>query len=102
MKLLKSFAKICKQAQVFQTSSIVFIRSDHGREFHQKEFTKVCSNHGIAHNFFASRPPQQNGVVERKNLTLGDMARTMICESYISQNLWVEAINTANYVLNHC
>ena len=49
----KEFTKICKQAQVFKNSSIVFIRSDHGREFDKKEFTKFCSNHGIAHNFSA-------------------------------------------------
>ena len=30
------------------------------------------------------------------------MAHTMMCESNVSQNLWVEVINTANYVLNRC
>jgi len=47
----KEFLKICKQALVFKNSSIVFIRSDHGREFDYKEFTEFCSIHGIAHNF---------------------------------------------------
>jgi len=30
------------------------------------------------------------------------MARTMMCESNVSQNFWAEAVNTANYVLNRC
>ena len=37
--------------------------------------------HGYDHNFFAPRTPQQNGVVERKNHTLKEMARTMLCEN---------------------
>ena len=28
------------------------------------------------------------------------MLRTMMCESNVSQNLWAEAVNTANYMLN--
>ena len=63
----KEFSKLCEQLQVYKNSPIVFIRSDHGREFDQREFTEFCSNHGIAHNFPAPRTPQQNGVVERKN-----------------------------------
>ena len=47
------FSKLCKQLQVYKNSPIVFIRSDHGREFDQKEFTEFCSNYGIAHNFSA-------------------------------------------------
>ena len=41
-------------------------------------------------------------MVEGKNRTLENMARTMMCESNVSQNLWAEAKNTANYVLNRC
>jgi len=66
----KEFAKFCKQAEVFKNSSIVFIRSDHSREFDKKSFTELCSNHGTAHNFSTPRTRQQNGIVERKNCTL--------------------------------
>jgi hypothetical protein len=44
--------------------------------------------------------PQQNGVVERKNRTLLDMARTMLDEYKTSNRFWVEAINTACYAIN--
>ena len=98
----KEFSKLCKQLQIYRNSPIVFIRSNHGREFDQKEFTEFCSNYGIAHNFSAPRTPQQNGVVERKNRTLEDMTRTMMCESNVPQSFWAEAVNTANYVLNRC
>ena len=40
-----------------------------------------CNEHGISHNFSTPRTPQQNGVVERKNRTLEEMARTMLIAS---------------------
>ena len=45
-------------------------------------------------------PPQQNSVMERKNRTLLDMARTMLDEYKTSNRFWVEAINTACYSIN--
>jgi hypothetical protein len=44
--------------------------------------------------------PQQNGVVERKNITLLNMARTMLDEYKAPDQFWVEAINTACYSIN--
>jgi hypothetical protein len=44
--------------------------------------------------------PQQNGVVERKNKTLLDMARTMLDEYKTPDRFWAEAINTACYSIN--
>jgi len=37
-----------------------------------------CENHGIKRKFSAARTPQKNGVVERKNITVIKMARTML------------------------
>jgi hypothetical protein len=44
--------------------------------------------------------PQQNGVVERKNWTLIDMARSMLSKHNVSDSFWTEAINTACYTSN--
>jgi len=77
-------------------------RSDHAREFDHKEFTKFSNDFGIPHNFSATRTPQQNDVVERKNRTLEDMARPMLCESNLPTSFWAKAMNTTNYVLNRC
>jgi len=57
---------------------ILKIRSDHGEEFENVPFNIFCEKHGIVHEFSSRRTPQQNGVVERKNITLQEMARTMI------------------------
>lgn len=54
------------------------VRSDHGTEFENRDMLTFCREKGISHNFSAPRTPQQNGVVERKNRTLEDMAITML------------------------
>nr|GEV38842.1 copia protein [Tanacetum cinerariifolium] len=52
---------------------------------------------GITHENSATKTPQQNGVVERRNRTLVEDARTMLIFSYASLFLWAEAIATAVY-----
>ncbi|XP_062028686.1 uncharacterized protein LOC133744627 [Rosa rugosa] len=44
--------------------------------------------------------PQQNGIVERKNRVLLDMARVMLHDAGLSTNFWAEAISTACYTIN--
>jgi hypothetical protein len=44
--------------------------------------------------------PQQNGIVERKNHTLVEMARMMLDEHRTPRHFWAEAINTACYISN--
>nr|GEZ04302.1 retrovirus-related Pol polyprotein from transposon TNT 1-94 [Tanacetum cinerariifolium] len=67
--------------------TIVSIRTDHGREFdYEVQFGEFCNGNGITHNFSAPRPPQSNGVVERKNRTLREMSKTMLNEQSLPQN----------------
>ncbi|KAI5332824.1 hypothetical protein L3X38_022953 [Prunus dulcis] len=46
--------------------------------------------------------PQQNGVVERKNRTVVEMAKAMLHEKELPYYLWAEAVHTAVYILNRC
>ncbi|GJW03901.1 retrovirus-related pol polyprotein from transposon TNT 1-94 [Tanacetum coccineum] len=57
-------------------------------------------NVGITHQTSLARTPQQNGVVERRNQTLVEAARTMLIFSKALLFLWAEAINTACYTQN--
>ena len=79
---------------------IVRIRSDHGREFENAIFAQYCDKEGIAHEFSAPITPQQNGVVERKNRTLEEMARVMLNAKGVPKKFWAEAMNTACYTIN--
>ena len=76
------------------------IRSDHGGEFQNHDFQEFCELNGYNHNFSTPRNPQQNGVVERKNRNLQEMARTMLNEHSLPKYFWAEAVNTACYILN--
>ena len=55
---------------------------------------------GITHQFSATHTPQQNGVVERRNRTLVEAARTMLAYSKLPPSLWAEAISTACFRQN--
>ncbi|XP_062118940.1 uncharacterized protein LOC133832644 [Humulus lupulus] len=74
--------------------------SDHGKEFENTVFSDFCDQLGIKHEFSAPKTPQQNGVFERKNRTLQEMARVMMHAKNISKRFWAEAINTACYICN--
>ncbi|GKC60282.1 ribonuclease H-like domain-containing protein [Tanacetum coccineum] len=59
------------------------IRCDNGTEFKNKEMNQFYERKGIKREFSIARTPQQNGVVERKNRTLIEAARTMLVDSKI-------------------
>ena len=71
------------------------MRSDNGSEFKNTRVDELCDEFGIKHQFSVKYTPQSNGLVERKNRTLIDMARSMLSEYNVSQSFWAEAINTA-------
>ena len=76
------------------------IRSDNGSEFKNYTLNDFLSEEGIRHQYSAAYTPQQNGVAERKNRTLMDMARTMLAEYKSPYNFWAEAISTACHSAN--
>ena len=80
--------------------SLKRIRSDNGGEFKNASFEQFCNERGLEHEFSSPRVPQQNGVVERKNRVLVEMARTMLDEYKTPRKFWAEAINTACYISN--
>ncbi len=79
--------------------SLKRIRSDNGGEFKNASFEQFFNERGLEHEF-SSRVPQQNGVVERKNHVLVEMARTMLDEYKSPRKFWAKAINTTCYISN--
>ncbi|KAK1612328.1 hypothetical protein QYE76_036001, partial [Lolium multiflorum] len=79
---------------------IMAIRSDNGSEFKNYTLNDFLSDEGIRHQYSAAYTPQQNGVVERKNRTLMDMARSMMAEYKSRYNFGAEAISTACHSSN--
>nr|GEY37929.1 retrovirus-related Pol polyprotein from transposon TNT 1-94 [Tanacetum cinerariifolium] len=76
------------------------IRSDNGTEFVNNTLRKYYEKVGISHETSIARSPQHNGVVERRNRTLIEAARTMLIYAKASLFLWAEAVATAYYTQN--
>ncbi|KAD4180333.1 hypothetical protein E3N88_28924 [Mikania micrantha] len=76
------------------------VRSDNGTEFRNHILDEFYLSKGIQRQYSIPRTPEQNGVVERKNRTLIEAARTMLADSGLPLTFWAEAVNTACYVQN--
>nr|GEU96108.1 retrovirus-related Pol polyprotein from transposon TNT 1-94 [Tanacetum cinerariifolium] len=89
-----------KKTQVDLQLQVQRVHTDNGSEFNNKTLTKFFDEVGITQQFFAARMPQQNGVVERRNQTLVEAARTMLTFANLPLFLWAEAITTACFIQN--
>jgi hypothetical protein len=89
-----------KKIQVERNCQIMRIRSDHGRDFKIFKFEEFCLSYGIKQEFSSPITPQQNGVVERNNRVIQEMARVMIHSKNLAQHFWGEAVNTACHIIN--
>nr|GEW48651.1 ribonuclease H-like domain-containing protein [Tanacetum cinerariifolium] len=76
------------------------IKSDNGTEFKNSDLNQFCELKGIKREFSVPRTPQQNGIVEKKNRTLIEAARTMLADLLLPIPFWAGAVNTACYVHN--
>jgi len=76
------------------------LRSDNGREYLSKAFQSILTENGINRQLTVPHTPQQNGVAERANRTLAEMARTTMIHAAVVDSLWAEYINTAAYLRN--
>ena len=75
------------------------IRSDHGKKYENSYFSNFCNKYGISYEFSSPKTPQQNGVIEKKNHTLQEMARVMLNSKRLSKKLWAKAVNTACHTI---
>lgn len=67
-----------------------------------KEFDNFCLDHGIVHRHTVRNRPQQNGVAERFNRTLGKGITTMLAESHLPLQFWGEALAALVHTHNKC
>jgi len=86
------------------------VRSDRGGEYYGRydgsgeqrpgPFAKFLEECGIVPQYTMPGTPSMNGVSERRNRTLKEMVRSMICHSTLPESLWGEALKTTAYILN--
>jgi hypothetical protein len=76
------------------------LRTDNGREYVNQYFRKFLLEKGIKHELTPPYLPALNGLAERENRTLVEMARSALLLKDLPQNLWAEAINSAAHIMN--
>ncbi|GKD68470.1 putative ribonuclease H-like domain-containing protein [Tanacetum coccineum] len=95
--ILKSFIT---EIENLVDHKVKVIRCYNGTEFKNREMNQFCEMKGIMRQFSIARTPQQNGVAERRNMTLIEAARTILADSKLPTTFWAEAVNTACYAQN--
>ncbi|CAK9814306.1 Retrovirus-related Pol polyprotein from transposon TNT 1-94 [Anthophora quadrimaculata] len=100
--VLEAFRKYKRQVEKQTGCAIKCLRTDNGREYLSREFSKYLEEEGIKRQLSIEYTPQQNGVAERANRTLVEMARCIMIQGNLPQSLWAEAINAATYIRNRC
>ncbi|GJT01816.1 retrovirus-related pol polyprotein from transposon TNT 1-94 [Tanacetum coccineum] len=91
--ILKDFIR---QIENQLNQKVKTIRCDNGTEFKNRDVIEFCGSKGIKREYSNARTPQQNGVTERKNRTLIEVA----ADSFLPNTFWAEVVSTACYVLN--
>nr|GEW44581.1 hypothetical protein [Tanacetum cinerariifolium] len=89
-----------KKIQVNPQLQVQRVRTDNDTKFKNKTLAKFFDEVGISQKISAARTPKQNGVVERRNRTLVEAARTMLTFANLPLFLSAETIATACFTQN--
>ncbi|GKB05445.1 retrovirus-related pol polyprotein from transposon TNT 1-94 [Tanacetum coccineum] len=87
---------ICLLSKASKTKSWLWHRHN-GTEFVNQTLRGYYEKVGISYETSVARSPQQNGVVERRNRTLIEAARTMLIYAKALLFLWAEAVAIAYF-----
>ena len=96
----EAFKKLKAATEMEHKLKVRALRTDRGGEFTSNEFNNYCEKIGVKRFLTAPYTPQQNGVVERRNRTVVDMARSLLKSKNLPGTFWGEAVSTAVYLLN--
>nr|GFA51895.1 retrovirus-related Pol polyprotein from transposon TNT 1-94 [Tanacetum cinerariifolium] len=97
---LDFFIKFLRMIQVRLKVLVRRIQTDNGIEFVNQTLRDYYEEVDISHKTSVAHSPQQNGVVERRNRTLIETARTMLIYAQALLFLWAEAMATACFTQN--
>jgi hypothetical protein len=75
-------AKAEKQSGIF----VKVLRYDGGGEYDSREFVDFCKHHGIEKQTTTRYTPQKNGMAERNNRTVMNMARSLLTTRKMSKD----------------
>jgi transposase InsO family protein len=105
--LLKTKDEVPSIFRIFYTmvktqfgKEIKVVRSDNGREYINHNLQSFFCEKEIIHETSCVGTPQQNGVAERKNRQILEIARSLLFEHHVPSVFWDNAVSTAVYLMN--
>ncbi|KXJ74708.1 hypothetical protein RP20_CCG013114 [Aedes albopictus] len=76
------------------------VRSDSGGEYCNERLQSFFVREGIKAEYTTAYTPQQNGVAERRNRYLQEMATAMLIDAKLEKKYWGEAVMAAAHLQN--
>ncbi|KAL0641846.1 hypothetical protein Bca4012_102697 [Brassica carinata] len=99
-RVLEAFMNFQAYVSNQYNATVKVLRSDNGGEYISNAFKSHLAKHGIVHQTSCPYTPQQNGVAERKNRHLMEVARSMMFHTNVPKRFWGDAVQTACYLIN--
>lgn len=96
----EEFIHLLTRISVEQDRRIDTIRYDNGTEIVNYTFRKYCRTKGIKLHAVPRYTPQFNGVIERKNRSIIQLARTLLLGSSLPRTYWGYAVRYVTMLLN--
>lgn len=99
-RVIDEFKKFKNRIENQTRKKSITLRTDNGTEYMSTAFQQLLIDSSIHHELTQYYTPQSNGVSERKNRSIVEMARCLCFQHNIPSYLWSEAIKTATYIIN--
>ena len=81
-------------------AKIQILITDNAKDYFNTVLGQFLTKHGVVHLSSCVETPQQNGIAERKNRHLLDVAHACMFARQVPKYLWGEAVLTATYLMN--
>ena len=99
-ELLSHFCAFHAEIQNQFNVSIKTLRTDNAGEYFSNVLGSYLSEHGIIHQSSCADTPSQNGVAERKNRHLLEIARAFFFQMHVLKQFWADVVSTACFLIN--
>ncbi|WZY94075.1 hypothetical protein YC2023_066404 [Brassica napus] len=99
-RVLEAFMNFQAYVTNQYNATVKILRSDNGGEYTSNAFKSHLAKHGIVQQTSCPYTPQQNGVAERKNRHLMEVARSIMFHMNVPKRFWSDAVQTACYLIN--
>ncbi|CAL5366916.1 unnamed protein product [Camellia sinensis] len=99
-EVFSCFKSFHKMVSNLFNATIKILRSDNGTEYVDGAFRAYLDDHGILYQTSYVGTLEQNGVAERKNGHLLEVARSLLFTMNVPKSFWGDAVLTAAYLIN--